>query len=38
MAIFASVLGVAGLVQRSMRDANWRSPRPLRPGDATFNA
>jgi len=33
MAIFATLLGVAPLVQRSMRDSTWRSPRPLRPGD-----
>jgi aspartate carbamoyltransferase catalytic subunit len=34
MAIFASLLGVGSLVQRSMKDAAWHSPRPLRPGDA----
>jgi len=34
MAIFATLLGVAPLVQRSMKDATWHSPTCLRPGDA----
>lgn len=33
MAIFASILGVDGLVQRSLREANWAVPLTLRPDD-----
>lgn len=34
MALFAQMLGVDGLVQRSMRDASWRSPEHVGPDDA----
>lgn len=34
MALFAQMLGVDGLVQRSMRDATWRSPAHVGPDDA----
>lgn len=34
MALFAQLLGVDGLVQRSMRDATWRSPAHIGPDDA----
>lgn len=34
MALFAQMLGVDGLVQRSMRDATWRSPTHVGPDDA----
>jgi len=37
MAIFATLLGVGPLVQRSMKDATWQTPSPLRPGDAFTN-
>ena len=33
MAIFASILGVDGVVQRSLREANWAVPLTLRPED-----
>lgn len=33
MAIFATLLGVDGLVQRSLRDANWAVPLTLGPDD-----
>lgn len=34
MALFAQMLGVDGLVHRSMRDATWRSPAHIGPDDA----
>ena len=34
MALFAQMLGVDGLVQRSLRDAAWRSPSHVGPDDA----
>lgn len=34
MALFAQMLGVDSLVQRSMRDASWRSPAHIGPDDA----
>ncbi len=34
MALFAQLLGVDGLVQRSMRDASWRSPAQVGVDDA----
>jgi len=34
MALFAQMLGVDGLVQRSMRDVTWRSPAHIGPDDA----
>jgi aspartate carbamoyltransferase catalytic subunit len=34
MALFAQMLGVDSLVQRSMRDASWRSPAHVGPDDA----
>jgi|UPI000648461E aspartate carbamoyltransferase catalytic subunit len=34
MALFAQMLGVDGLVQRSMRDAAWKSPAHIGPDDA----
>ena len=34
MALFAQMLGVDGLVQRSMRDATWKSPTHIGPDDA----
>lgn len=34
MALFAQMLGVDGLVQKSMRDATWRSPKHIGPDDA----
>ncbi|MFT4102241.1 MAG: aspartate carbamoyltransferase [Burkholderiaceae bacterium] len=34
MALFAQMLGVDGLVHRSMRDASWRSPAHIGPDDA----
>ena len=34
MAIFASLLGVDKLVQRSMRDAQWTSPTFIGPEDS----
>jgi len=36
MALFAQMLGVDGLVQRSMRDATWRSPAHVGPDDAVL--
>jgi aspartate carbamoyltransferase catalytic subunit len=36
MALFAQLLGVDGLVQRSMRDATWRSPAHVGPDDAVL--
>lgn len=36
MALFAQLLGVDGLVQRSLRDAAWRSPAHIGPDDAVF--
>ena len=37
MAIFASLLGVDKLVQRSMRDAQWTPPAFIGPEDAAFH-
>ncbi len=37
MAIFAQLLGVDRLVPGSMRDATWRSPAQVGPGDAAFH-
>lgn len=37
MALFAQMLGVDGLVQRSMRDATWRSPAHVGPDDAQLS-
>jgi aspartate carbamoyltransferase catalytic subunit len=37
MAIFASLLGVDKLVQRSMRDAQWTPPTFIGPEDASFH-
>ena len=34
MALFAQLLGVDGLVQRSLRDATWRSPAQVGVDDA----
>jgi aspartate carbamoyltransferase catalytic subunit len=34
MALFAQMLGVDGLVHRSMRDATWRSPAHVGPDDS----
>lgn len=34
MALFAQMLGVDSLVQRSMRDASWKSPAHIGPDDA----
>ena len=34
MALFAQLLGVDGLVQRSLRDVTWRSPAHVGPDDA----
>jgi aspartate carbamoyltransferase catalytic subunit len=34
MALFAQMLGVDGLVQRSMRDVTWQSPAHIGPDDA----
>jgi aspartate carbamoyltransferase catalytic subunit len=36
MALFAQLLGVDGLVQRSLRDATWASPAHIGPDDAVF--
>ncbi len=37
MAIFATLLGVDQLVQRSMRDATWRRPATIGPEDSAFH-
>lgn len=37
MAIFATLLGVETIVQRSMRDATWLSPSPIGPDDSVFH-
>ncbi|MGI4814323.1 MAG: aspartate carbamoyltransferase [Janthinobacterium lividum] len=37
MAIFAQLLGVDRLVQRSMHDARWTPPAHIRPDDAPFD-
>jgi len=37
MAVFAVLLGVQGLVARSLRDATWISPPRIGPGDAAFH-
>jgi aspartate carbamoyltransferase catalytic subunit len=37
MAIFAQLLGVDRLVQRSMRDATWSAPAQVGPEDAAFH-
>ena len=37
MAIFAVLLGVEGLVQRSMRDATWIAPAQIGPDDSVFH-
>ncbi|QDQ86571.1 aspartate carbamoyltransferase [Alcaligenaceae bacterium SJ-26] len=37
MAIFATLMGVDGQVQRSMRDATWRRPAMVGPDDAVFH-
>lgn len=36
MAIFAQLLGVDGLVERSMRDVTWRTPAHIGPHDASL--
>ncbi|MDR3427434.1 MULTISPECIES: aspartate carbamoyltransferase [Silvimonas] len=36
MAIFATLLGVEGLIQRNMRDVTWRAPQHVGPDDAAF--
>jgi hypothetical protein len=33
MAVFATLLGVAGLVQSSLRDATWATPEAIGPDD-----
>ena len=38
MAIFAKLLGVDGLVPRSMRNATWTPPAYVGPEDSPFNA
>ncbi|MFG6449433.1 hypothetical protein ACG0Z6_14490 [Roseateles sp. BYS180W] len=37
MALFAQMLGVQSLVQKSMRDAPWRSPSHIGPDDALLS-